>query len=107
MKDLRLWLAQNYGALLALALFVLMFAIYIGNHAAGLTVPVDEDLGACLAEVEYLNASIGRTGMLALKPLRVSSHRDEWHRFLLQQAGRGDQLKARERSRRLTSLLKK
>ena len=40
MKDLRLWLAQNYGALLALALFVLMFAIYIGNHAAGLTVPV-------------------------------------------------------------------
>jgi ribose transport system permease protein len=40
MKDLRLWLAQNYGALLALALFILMFAIYIGNHAAGLTVPV-------------------------------------------------------------------
>jgi ribose transport system permease protein len=40
MKDLRLWLGQNYGALLALALFVLMFAIYIGNHAAGLTVPV-------------------------------------------------------------------
>jgi ribose transport system permease protein len=40
MKDLRLRLAQNYGALLALALFVLMFAIYIGNHAAGLTVPV-------------------------------------------------------------------
>lgn len=40
MKELRLWLGQNYGALLALALFVLMFAIYIGNHAAGLTVPV-------------------------------------------------------------------
>ncbi len=40
MKDLRLWLGQNYGALLALALFVLMFAIYIGNHSAGLTVPV-------------------------------------------------------------------
>jgi ribose transport system permease protein len=40
MKDLRLWLSQNYGALLALALFILMFAIYVGNHAAGLTVPV-------------------------------------------------------------------
>lgn len=40
MKDLRLWLGQNYGALLALALFALMFAIYIANHAAGLTVPV-------------------------------------------------------------------
>jgi RsiW-degrading membrane proteinase PrsW (M82 family) len=74
---------------------------------AGLTIPVDDDLGACLAEVEYLNASIGRTGMLALKPLRVSSHRDQWHRFLLQQAGTADQLKARQRARRLTSLLKK
>jgi ribose transport system permease protein len=40
MKELRLRLAQNYGAVLALALFVLMFAIYVGNHAAGLTVPV-------------------------------------------------------------------
>jgi ribose transport system permease protein len=40
MKDLRLWLGQNYGALLALALFIVMFAIYVGNHAAGLTVPV-------------------------------------------------------------------
>jgi RsiW-degrading membrane proteinase PrsW (M82 family) len=74
---------------------------------AGLAVPVDDDLGACLAEVEYLNASIGRTGMLALKPLRVSSHRDEWHRFLLQQTGKADQLKAHERARRLTGLLKK
>jgi ribose transport system permease protein len=40
MKELRLRLAQNYGALLALALFVLMFTIYVGNHVAGLTVPV-------------------------------------------------------------------
>jgi ribose transport system permease protein len=40
MKELRLWLGQNYGALLALVLFIVMFAIYIGNHAAGLTVPV-------------------------------------------------------------------
>lgn len=40
MKVLRLRLAQNYGALLALALFVLMFGIYVGNHNAGLTVPV-------------------------------------------------------------------
>jgi ribose transport system permease protein len=40
MRELRLRLSQNYGALLALALFILMFAIYVGNHAAGLTVPV-------------------------------------------------------------------
>ena len=73
---------------------------------AGLSVPVDEDLGACLAELEYLNASIGRTGMLALKPLMVSSHRDQWHKFLLQQSGTQDQLKARERTKQLTSLMK-
>ena len=40
MRELRLLIAQSYGPLLALAVFVLMFAIYIGNHAAGLTVPV-------------------------------------------------------------------
>jgi ribose transport system permease protein len=39
-RELRLLVAQNYGPLLALAVFVLMFAIYIGNHSAGLTVPV-------------------------------------------------------------------
>jgi ribose transport system permease protein len=39
-RELRLLIAQNYGPLLALAVFVLMFAIYVGNHAAGLTVPV-------------------------------------------------------------------
>ena len=40
MRELRLWLGQNYGPVLAIAVFVLMFAIYIGNHSAGLTVPV-------------------------------------------------------------------
>lgn len=40
MKDLRLWLAQNYGILLAIGVFALMFTLYISNHSAGLTVPV-------------------------------------------------------------------
>ena len=40
MKELKLRLAQNHGVLLAIALFVVMFSIYIANHAAGLTVPV-------------------------------------------------------------------
>jgi len=40
MKDLRLWLGQNYGLLLAIAVFILMFTLYIANHSAGLTVPV-------------------------------------------------------------------
>ena len=40
MKEIRLWLGQSYGPLLALAVFVLMFGLYIANHRAGLTVPV-------------------------------------------------------------------
>ena len=40
MRELRLWFGQNYGPVLAIAVFVLMFGVYIGNHSAGLTVPV-------------------------------------------------------------------
>jgi RsiW-degrading membrane proteinase PrsW (M82 family) len=50
---------------------------------AGLDVPLDEDLPSTLAELEYLEKAIGPTGLLALKPLQVTSHRDDWHRFLL------------------------
>ena len=53
---------------------------------AGLELPVDDDVRAALAEREYLRRSIGRTGLLALEPLRVTSHRDHWHRHLLRQA---------------------
>ena len=52
-------------------------------HQAGLDLPVDDDLHAALAEREYLCRSIGRTGLLALEPLRVTSHRDYWNRHLL------------------------
>jgi ribose transport system permease protein len=38
--ELRLRIAQRSGMLLAIALFVLMFGIYVGNHPAGLTVNV-------------------------------------------------------------------
>ena len=54
-------------------------------HQAGLDLPVDDDLRAALAERAYLERSIGRTGMLALEPLRVTSHRDHWHRHMLAQ----------------------
>jgi hypothetical protein len=47
---------------------------------------VDDDLHASLAELAYLRRSIGPTGLLALKPLQVTSHRDDWHRFMLSQA---------------------
>ena len=56
-------------------------------HQAGLDLPVDDDLRASLAERDYLQRSIGRTGLLALEPLRVTSHRDYWHRHLLSQSG--------------------
>jgi hypothetical protein len=30
-----------------------------------------------------LEKSIGKTGLLALGPLHVTTHRDDWHRYLL------------------------
>ena len=50
---------------------------------SGLEVPVTSDLYDCLREIDYLEASIGRTGLLALKPLQVTSGRDHWHRHVL------------------------
>jgi RsiW-degrading membrane proteinase PrsW (M82 family) len=55
---------------------------------AGLEVPVDEDLAASLAERRYLHESIGTLGLLALKPLQVTSYRDTWHRHVLRQGRR-------------------
>lgn len=52
---------------------------------AGVDVPVDSDLEASLAERSYLERSIGTVGLLALKPLQVTSYRDTWHRHLLKQ----------------------
>jgi protease PrsW len=55
---------------------------------AGLDLPVSADLRAALRESAYLQRSIGRAGMLALKPLQVVSDRDRWHRFVLTTATR-------------------
>ncbi len=55
---------------------------------AGLNLPVSADLHAALRESAYLQRSIGRAGMLALKPLQVVSDRDRWHRFVLTSAGK-------------------
>jgi RsiW-degrading membrane proteinase PrsW (M82 family) len=57
-------------------------------RGAGLDVPVHPDAFAAFAEVKYLRKSIGAVGLLALRPLHVTTHRDEWHRYLLA-AGRG------------------
>ncbi len=52
---------------------------------AGLDVPMDDELVNGLAEVRYLEKSIGATGLLALTPLQVSSDRDAWQKFLLRE----------------------
>ena len=53
---------------------------------AGLDVPVDDALRARLKERAYLERAIGRTGLIALRPLQVTTDRDRWHRYLLRQA---------------------
>jgi protease PrsW len=55
---------------------------------AGLEVPIDDEVRAALAERAYLQEAIGPTGMLALRPLQVTSRRDDWHRYLLHHASR-------------------
>jgi ribose transport system permease protein len=42
MKDWRFWFAEQRGALLALAIFVVMFTIYCANHPAGFSLNVVE-----------------------------------------------------------------
>jgi protease PrsW len=54
---------------------------------SGLELPVTSDLYDSFREIEYLQSSIGRTGLLALKPLQVTSGRDQWHRYLLASGG--------------------
>lgn len=55
---------------------------------AGLDVPVDSDIKDRLAEREYLQHTIGPTGLLALRPLQVTNERDDWHQYLLKHAGK-------------------
>ncbi len=54
---------------------------------AGLEVPVGDDVRANLRELRYLEASIGRTGLLALKPVLRQRARDLWQVYLLEEAG--------------------
>jgi len=53
---------------------------------AGLELAGDEELDASLDERQYLQRSIGKVGLLALRPLQVTSDRDRWHRQLLAQS---------------------
>jgi len=50
---------------------------------AGVNMPVHPDAHSAVAEIRYLRSSIGPTGLLALRPIHVTSHRDDWHRYVL------------------------
>jgi len=52
----------------------------------GLEVPVDAELRDRLTERAYLRKTIGPTGLLALRPLQVTTDRDHWHDYLLTHA---------------------
>lgn len=56
---------------------------------AGLNIPPHPDIAEGLRELRHLRQSVGTTGMLALAPLHVTSHRDDWHRFLVAETGTG------------------
>jgi RsiW-degrading membrane proteinase PrsW (M82 family) len=50
---------------------------------SGFEVPIDEATRAKFAEMDYLEGSIGKTGLLALHPLLHMSHKDLWQLYLL------------------------
>jgi RsiW-degrading membrane proteinase PrsW (M82 family) len=52
-------------------------------RAAGLDLPVDEDVRARLEELRYLEGAIGRTGQLAMLPLLHTRTRDLWQVYVL------------------------
>ncbi|HET7291635.1 MAG TPA: PrsW family glutamic-type intramembrane protease [Vicinamibacteria bacterium] len=54
---------------------------------SGLAMPVGEDALAKLRELHYLEGSIGRTGLLAVKPILRRSTRDLWQIYKLEEAG--------------------
>jgi RsiW-degrading membrane proteinase PrsW (M82 family) len=54
---------------------------------AGLDLPVGDDVRAGLIELRYLEGSVGRTGLLAMKPILRTSSRDLWQLGLLRESG--------------------
>ena len=54
----------------------------------GLEPPVGDDVRDRLTELRYLERSIGRTGLLALKPVVRKDARTLWQVFLLETAKR-------------------
>lgn len=57
----------------------------------GLEIPIDDQLRANLRERSYLRRAIGRTGLLALRPLHGSGAWDNWTQSLLGSGRQGPQ----------------
>ena len=59
-------------------------------HESGFDATVDEGTRDKLAEMRYLEASIGKTGRLAIMPLLHAGHKDIWQLLMLErEAGPG------------------
>jgi hypothetical protein len=54
---------------------------------AGLSLAVGSDVRAGFEELRYLETQIGRTGLLAMKPMLRRSSRDLWQLYMLERAG--------------------
>jgi hypothetical protein len=65
---------------LELELSVQVKALLLAREA-GLKLRPHPDVAAGMRELELLRGSIGRTGLLALAPLHISSYRDQWYRY--------------------------
>ena len=49
----------------------------------GFEAPVDPATRDAFDEMRFLEKSIGRTGVLALKPMLAMSHKDLWQLYML------------------------
>jgi protease PrsW len=57
-------------------------------RAAGISLPPDDRVRANLKELEYLSASVGRTGRLAVAPFLNMTHRELWQLYMLSRTGK-------------------
>ena len=54
---------------------------------AGIELPVGDDVRANLKELHYLQGQIGRTGLLAMRPILSLNSRDVWQLSMMEEAG--------------------
>ena len=55
---------------------------------AGIDLPVGQDVRDNLRELKYLQGQIGRTGLIAMRPILSLNSRDVWQLSMMEEAGR-------------------